>query len=140
MTKGRHKYRVWHKPTKQMFDVVSFCERLVKVEIKQESLKSPMSECELMQCTGMRDKNNQLAYEGDIIYCEDLKMHLIISWAEDDLQYKCLVPNADYTNLLCVPPSLARIFCCENHYPKKENTCVIVGNIYQNPELLEDNK
>jgi uncharacterized phage protein (TIGR01671 family) len=68
----------------------------------------------LMQCTGLKDKNGKLIYEGDIIsYGNEYFKKPMLSKVIWDEQIAC------FTNLICL------------------NSCEVVGNIYENPELLE---
>jgi len=87
-----------------------------------------LSECECdcqenlikMQCTGLKDKNGKLIYEGDIVKDQDGKIYNIkwndcyayfVLWDSDDIEY--------YTFE-------------EFNLTKLE----VIGNIYENPELL----
>ena len=75
----------------------------------------------LMQCTGLKDKNGKLIYEGDII-SENWHKY-ILEWGRGDFQLRDFAKGSVYT----FPAGI----CIEK--------CEIIGNIYQNPELLEDN-
>ena len=74
----------------------------------------------LGQCTGLKDKNGKLIFEGDLIKwissdCEELIDS--VKWIGSGL---CL-RNSNYT---------------VNHYLGSEYA--IIGNIHDNPELIED--
>ena len=75
----------------------------------------------LMQYTGLKDKNGVEIYEGDIVRYEFNK-----------LNYRIEFVNAEFT---------ARRFYqnIENLYPTEFDygkECEVIGNIYENPELL----
>lgn len=77
------------------------------------------TECEVMQFTGLRDKNDKEIYEGDII--TDGVNNAVISWASGAgcWQYEL----ADKT---------------DNGWLSDHNLTVrVIGNIYENPSLLE---
>lgn len=80
------------------------------------------------QYTGLKDKNGKEIYEGDILlgYYEDFgmpasnKKHYEVKWVERSTGYE---PFIDY-DIEC-----ERFFSIE--------TCEVIGNIHENPELLE---
>ena len=81
---------------------------------------------ELMQYTGLKDKNGVKIFEGDIISCT-------LSFEGRTLPHIGVVIYSD--NIAC--------FCTKNDAGDTPmlkhctNTRLIVGNIYENPELME---
>ena len=83
---------------------------------------------EIDEYTGLKDKNGKEIYEGDILlgYYEDFgmpasnKKHYEVKWVERSTGYE---PFIDY-DIEC-----ERFFSIE--------TCEVIGNIHENPELLE---
>ena len=72
------------------------------------------------QCTGLKDKNGKLIYEGDIVNTSNFGK-CFIEWADDE---------AGFTLHSTETVNYYSIYCC--------NGFEIIGNIHQNPELLED--
>lgn len=90
-------------------------------------------DCILMQYTGLKDKEGKEIYEGDIIKWRD-KGNIFDSEYEDcksliEFEYAQWYPNPINVKGL-------RGFHFQR-YGEKEKYCEIIGNIYQNPELLE---
>ena len=73
----------------------------------------------LMQFTGLKDKNGKEIYEGDIVQDEDLLCKV-------EFRNGCFVP-IDYKTNRCFDDW-------------DDCDFEIIGNIYENPELLEDKK
>lgn len=101
---------------------------------KMETLICKLDLNNLIQCTGLKDKNGKLIYEGDIIsvkiktqdvfnveeyYSENYKGEIIFKEGEFAIR---IVDTKKQ------PISLY-------YYT---NGCEIIGNIYENPELLEN--
>ena len=78
----------------------------------------------LMQCTGLIDINGKLIYEKDIIKCSHGCEFAIgvIEWDSEELQFALKIKDAFY--------SIRQ----ETEFDIIE----ILGNIYENPELLEE--
>lgn len=82
----------------------------------QEDLTAD-KECVLMQCTGLKDKNGKLIYEGDIVKQGDVKY--VVNWLEGTFCFLELETSHNFT--------------IEYVMPSKQK---IIGNIYENRELL----
>ena len=74
------------------------------------------------QCTGLKDKNGKLIYEGDIVRTSGNYQEGVykIGWNEDDAEYDLY--KGDYF-----------IYQLVNRF----NSVEVIGNIHENPELLE---
>ena len=77
------------------------------------------------QCTGLKDKNGQLIYEGDIISIFGGSQYEIVKWCEGRLGYFVevqLSAGADFG-----PECLGNL----------RDVIEVIGNIHENPGLLE---
>lgn len=114
----RFKFRVWHIPTKTM--------EYNGLWTGYPNIERKMSDCnfEVMQCTGLSDKNSKLIYEGDIVYKKGNKDHKgnkmfsIVVWCSMYAEFNISDENG-----------LHRM-------PSNSNNVEVIGNIYENPELL----
>ena len=116
------KFRAWDKINKEMFNVesINFQERRVYKDVV--SYRN-FNDIELMQYTGLKDKNNKEIYEGDIVTLHNSKYKVIFNTKEArfvlrDDEFESEIP---FTN---------------NNNERME----IIGNIYENSELLGENK
>jgi uncharacterized phage protein (TIGR01671 family) len=80
----------------------------------------------LEQYTGLHDKNGKEIYEGDIVEFKTLKRSKNFGF-ENELVHD-VVNYSDYSEWLVGNSLLSRIF----------NGSEVIGNIHENPELLED--
>ena len=82
--------------------------------------------------TGLKDKNGKEIYVGDIVRAEDDGRYLVgaVEWNED--YAKCEVIYSQITGN-------SFEFEGDDGYPVA-NSCEVIGNIHENPELLEDEK
>ena len=135
---NRFKFRIWHEGKMHYNDFVITStgyaakideEFLGKCVFNQENLEFN-KQAVVMQCTGLKDKNGKLIYDGDIVKIEyydfEIKHRIgIVEWEDDG-------------------------FCITYHNPKdtKVSGCSLVdivngakqeviGNIYENKELID---
>jgi uncharacterized phage protein (TIGR01671 family) len=124
------KFRAWEKFLKEIIPVYNI--DFVNGMINTESAWRLFHEFELMQYTGLNDKNGKEIYEGDIVEFNDFDSLRTGGHTEDNI----------IRNTVC--------FSCGAWIVKTENgfydlyTAIVndeelevIGNIYENPELLE---
>ena len=120
------KFRVWDKEDKKIREVtfINFYDEFVRLDEKADgsSIVRKLGEFELMQYTNLKDKNGNEIYEGDILLFDN---------AFNDR--KCEVKWREEENSWSVYYNYEKGF-----YQKLKSDCEIVGNIYENPELLNN--
>ena len=144
----RFKFRIWDKHLKKMFD----CIQINFTENAYGSNKIKDDECsihliyqphlELMQCSGLKDKNGKLIYEGDILdlYVSSKKLYRYeVKYEIGSFMLVSQDEIFDFKNVWNdnVYP-LSQLYY---EYQNEENCideCEVIGNIYENPELLEE--
>jgi len=150
----RFKFRALHKPTNRLFDVYGFNEHFVFENSldgvgTSETLPAKLEDCELMQCTGLKDKNGKFIFEGDIVTKKYITPIGELT-NENDLDFKKEIKFLNgcfgiYTNTEFKP--LQQFINCfvnyESYIPNggyrvvyDDCNMVVLGNIYENPELL----
>ena len=126
------KFRCWDKRLNKMYKVLSikfdepqwiYCE-----DSRFDHFSLKPDELEIMQFTGLKDKNGKEIYEEDIVV-----------WScFDGERYRVIYDRWGI-------PALAGVFNCEAYDFKEldmchnatSNKCEVIGNIYENPELLK---
>ena len=150
------KFRAWHKELGRMmsisdmwFNVDSLGEIGLNDTIMNDYITVSPDEIELMQSTGLKDKNGKEVFEGDILKFND-------EWAEYCYEgyVEGSVEGINYVEVVrgeaCFefgktkyPESSLFILMEDEHlnfkdFIKSEDfEFEIIGNIYENPELLE---
>lgn len=139
----RFKFRAWDKSFHK------YCENVIVSTINEKitvygrlvdgrTALIPNSHVILEQCTGLKDKNGKLIYEGDIIkdltFNEDLA---IIRFGDSDTEcggYQCFYPEwlGKYSKRSKYSMGWRKdlVWWCKSGIK-------VIGNIHNNPELLE---
>ncbi|VJQ86834.1 YopX protein [Streptococcus pneumoniae] len=132
------RYRAWIKTEKRMF----FADDILAIDYENEEIVTQQiyfenglpddrdiycynpDEIELMQSTGLKDKNGKEVFIGDIVKCTRGCPHEVYLEKEYGGTYIGGMPAIYLKGLL-------------SGYAWTEDE-EIIGNIYENPELLED--
>ena len=130
------KFRAWRKMREEMGKVkrIRFDDdgnvTTVLFEGKLLGVNTKIDEIELMQSTGLHDKNGKEIFEGDIIRYDidvvDIKKHPTLGF------YTVLDGREGFFG------DGMSINDFEEDAKEFSKTVEIIGNIYENPELLED--
>lgn len=73
----------------------------------------------ICQCTGLKDKNDKLIWENDVVKINNSKVNTLITFR--DFEIICTIPNEKYYK----------------HRLEYDTEYEVIGNIFDNPELLE---
>ena len=131
----RFKFRLWHKPLKIMHYndfTVTATEYMAKIyqqddymmKFNQEDLEFD-KQCILMQCTGLKDKNGKLIYEGDIVkeyYYNTKETAIKKTIFDENICGYAYTDGIEYNSL------------CFSDCRRLE----VIGNIYENKDLLNE--
>ena len=109
------KFRAWDKENKEMVRVDFVGERIVHIENSEWEDIGPF---EIMQFTGLYDKNGKEIYEGDIFVTRGFKT-AVVEWEKEGRFLGFTIGGE------------RRIM-----YIKREPKVEVIGNLYENPELL----
>jgi len=130
-------FRAWDKKEKAMcwVSIIDFehreCVLVYPTKEYKEKTKS-FDEIELMQYRNLKDKNNKEIYEGDIV-----KYKEITECGEKITEKICVVECTKYG---FTPFIFERDIWKDCWYTIKISDIEIIGNIYENPELLKEGK
>ena len=128
------KFRAWLKEDKKMENVktMDFTDKTIRCLKKNEFINAYLlrrvsfDDVELLQYTGLKDKNGKEIYEGDILFFRDENMKYVVVWQDAAFIIKS-IEIRKYSEKMYWIDDVE--ICCE-----------IVGNIYENKNLLEENK
>ena len=130
------KFRVWDKEADTMHDVTSIWFDRNNEQYKlghvsfpsQETVDTIFDNFELMQSTGLKDKNGVEIFEGDIVQWgdtpggEETPIRIAVVKINPDIQFDSNVGIFTYGQFA---------------YKNTEKFLTVLGNIYEKPELLE---
>ena len=99
-----------------------FSRAVLRSLVGTETLMCKINLDNLIPCTGKRDRNGILIYEGDIVYidCEDETA--IIKWSDDLAKFTIHFEDEAFADF-------------DNYYSKE---LAVIGNIYENSELPKE--
>ncbi len=123
------KFRAYHKERKEMFEIASIDFEEKKAALSNGIIKLlnvDFKQFELLQYTGLKDKNDKEIYEGDILFFRDENTKYVVVWQDTAFIIKS-IEIRKYSEKMYWIDDVE--ICCE-----------IVGNIYENKNLLEENK
>lgn len=127
------KFRAWHNELGRMmsisdmwFNVDSLGEIGLNDAVMNDYITVSPDEIELMQSTGLKDKNGKEIFEGDILGIETDEGILNVNIFWDD-KHALFMFESEIHNEKELLAELVE----DNTYPFE-----IIGNIYENPELL----
>lgn len=122
------RFRAWDKIHKTMYEVddimsIDFGESEISVKTLffERTNYYNFNDIVLMQSTGFTDKNGKEIFEGDIIDSYDVGLSGIIEFRSDLGAFVSTLIEYNNFERLC----------------NVANSTQIIGNIYENPELLE---
>lgn len=130
------KYRAWHKEEKKMLEVfgIDFTGLIAggdepAVFFRKEEfdwvrdfekpyIAIALKNVELMQFTGLKDKNGKEIYHSDLLKCEEWIFEVI--WDMGDGCWNYWIVSKNWSNKMFCDPDRSEV----------------IGNIYENPDLL----
>lgn len=125
------KFKAWDKEENRMIDdyeVLISSDGCAYYNHYEGGLRDLGFDVEIMQSTGLKDKNGVEIYEGDI-----LKLHAIFLAPDDKIGYLEYSPKYGYSIIF----EGNRLYRQEYWASTNKLNYEVIGNIYENPELLE---
>ena len=122
------KFRAWEKNLKEMIPVGEI--DFNSLMINQSTTWRFIDEVELMQFTGLRDKNSVEIYEGDILSTDLDRPYLIVEFRNGAFMFQCHDNGKDYYDFMATTGE-------NSNFTKYHE---VIGNVYENSELLGDNQ
>ena len=119
------KFRAWHKEEKIMGEVLGIDILHKEIFFSNEDADcyghTDFKDIELMQYTGLKDKNEKEIYEGDIIICKyGPQIAMEVKWVDEGFRTLGKYDGDNYVGFV-------------------KNNAEVIGNIYENKNLLEEN-
>ena len=133
---NRFRFKVYYKPHNKVYNVICLnCERQKEIIIEYNGSTALVEweNCVILQSTGLRDRDGKLIYEDDIIEFTDnvtingSKTH--IAKVEHNKEFNAYMYHAECMGWYTINPNQNKKFKVK-----------VIGNIYENLELLEVEK
>jgi len=126
----RFNYKVVVKNTSYYVDRIDYAHEMIYYDTILRILSISFKDAKLIQCTGLKDKNGEFIYEGDIVKTKD-KLKLCVKYNSETFNLSFW----EYFN---------KHYFEVGHLDSKDQCELyeleIIGNIYENPELIEGDK
>ena len=126
------KFRAWLKKEKRLIEVseINFERGILSIPVNEEcySIVKSFEDIELMQYTGLKDKNGKEIYEGDILKIKYLEEEHYRTTTEE-------YERIDIVNNTLFGEILSGYY--ESVDDEHKRSIEVIGNIHENPELLE---
>ena len=133
---NRFRFKVYYKPHNKVYNVICLnCERQKEIIIEYNGSTALVEweNCVILQSTGLRDRDGKLIYEDDIIEFTDnvtingSKTH--IAKVEHNKEFNAYMYHAECMGWYTINPNQNKKFKVK-----------VIGNVYENQELLEMKK
>lgn len=124
------KFRAWDKIRKRMvnsglsFDYENYYSGNININNAYDERERQIEDLELMQFTGLKDKNEKEIYEGDIVKTI-FGCFYEVDWSETFASFQLIKIVAD------------TYWKFRDNSDLEPKTMEVIGNIYENPELLK---
>ena len=130
---NRFRFKVYYKPHNKVYNVICLnCDRQKEIIIEYNGSTALVEweNCVILQSTGLSDRDGKLIYEDDIIEFTDnvtingSKTH--VAKVEHNKEFNAYMYHAECMGWYTINPSQNKRFKVK-----------VIGNVYENPELLE---
>ncbi len=126
------KFRAWDKSFEMMYEVdaIRFFDELIEVDNEEDHQTDNINKYEVMQYTGLKDKNGTDIYEGDILSTDLDRPYLIVEFRNGAFMFQCHDNGKDYYDFMATTGE-------NSNFTKYHE---VIGNIYEHSYLLEQKK
>lgn len=131
------KFIAWQKSTQSIRQVLVIDYLNNMIDLVGGEIEQYFEDVELMQYTGLKDKNGTEIYEGDVL---EREVHVVLHGTDLDKWIKeRVVVDWKYSGWYVNEDELEFVLDegVDRHTLCRQTALEVVGNIYENPELLE---